>query len=639
MKFNLKRAVETLAKKDLKFIQPMYEAITNSLEAGATEILIDINTENLLDGEQLKPKVTGFSISDNGVGFTEENRNSFLELWSETKLSLGCKGSGRFTWLNVFENIFIESEVASEGCLVKIPFNIKYNDEMDISKQTFTKNNTIITFSTVTDRYYNPNFHIDNRILADIDVIIANITQNLLIKLFLLKRDGRKFSIKIRVNQDERQITEQTIPDLNSKEFQITSDITKEEYLFTLYYHFIDNQKNSKKIYYCAHDRTVKEEDDDALNFSCELPNKTSFNMLLCSKYLDDMVNDSRDNFPAMSNKRQANYGCPLLYRDIKPELLREMHRILLEKFPELETLNKEEELKAINAAPFLTKYIKENTDIVKTQKSLTIKALDTFNKKKVSVKNKFEKLLEDKSILPEAFNTAVTELSEVAVAELGEYILYRENIIKALNDSIMDEEKKEKFIHDIFMPQRTIVDNTNETSDYSMTNLWLLDDKFMTFSNAFSDATIKNIIEAIFKNTSITADEIGMNSKKPDLAVFYNKEISRDALVVEFKGCNASLGEKEKAIAEISRNCYILKEKVKEINNVWAYIITSIDDEFEISLKASGYKERYTNASDGKILYFYNEGVAHIYALDIKAVTADAFARNKTFLDILKNN
>lgn len=107
----------------------------------------------------------------------------------------------------------------------------------------------------------------------------------------------------------------------------------------------------------------------------------------------------------------------------------------------------------------------------------------------------------------------------------------------------------------------------------------------------------------------------------------------------MEFKSFNATLGEKEKSIAEVSRNCYLLKEKIKEINTIWAYIITTIDDEFEISLRANGYKARYTNANDGKILYFYNEGVAHIYALDIKAITADAFARNKTFLDILKNN
>lgn len=93
------------------------------------------------------------------------------------------------------------------------------------------------------------------------------------------------------------------------------------------------------------------------------------------------------------------------------------------------------------------------------------------------------------------------------------------------------------------------------------------------------------------------------------------------------------------RGIEEHSRNCYLLKEKIKEINTIWAYIITTIDDEFEISLRANGYKPRYTNANDGKILYFYNEGVAHIYALDIKAITADAFARNKTFLDILKNN
>ena len=637
MKFNLKRAVDNLAKKDLKFLQPLYEAITNSLESGSDNISVELFTEDVISDEII-PHITGFSVTDNGSGFTEKNRDSFLELWSDKKIEFGCKGSGRFTWLSVFNKITIKSEVSSENKYVIIPFNLNFKDEdIEIKDQKFEKNKTVVIFDEVTDRYFDTASKIDNRNLANVDSVVGDIEQNLLLKLFLLKNGDKKFSIKIKLNAQEREISEKTIPNLDYKTFDIYSDITRESYKFELYYHFVENRKNSKKIYYCANNRTVKEEDDDSLDFSCELPNRTSFNMLLCSKYLDDMVNDSRDDFPGMSNKKQANYGCPLLFKDIKPELLKQMHLVLLERFPELETLNKEEEQKAINASPYLTKYIRENSDIVKTAKSLTTKALEIFNKKKTTVQAKFERVLQDKSITTEAFDEAVAELSEIAAAELGEYILYRDSIIKALNEATFEADKKESFIHDIFMPRGNIISTVNHNVDYTMTNLWLLDDKFMTFTNAFSDITIKKIIESIFIDSTVKSDDLGMNNKKPDLAIFYNKEVSRDALVVEFKGANASLGEKEKSIAEISRNCLLLKEKITEIDTIWAYIITSIDDEFEVSLRASGYKKRYTNAKDGKILYFYNDGIAHIYAIDIKAITADAFARNKTFLEILK--
>ena len=186
-------------------------------------------------------------------------------------------------------------------------------------------------------------------------------------------------------------------------------------------------------------------------------------------------------------------------------------------------------------------------------------------------------------------------------------------------------------------MPKRTITDAQNE-NNYFATNLWLFDDKFMTYTHALSDVNFKHIVETIFANSSMAANDIGMDLKKPDLAIFYNKDISRDALIVEFKGANAPLGEKEKAIGEIGRNCLLIKEKIPEINTIWAYIVTHIDHEFEVSLRGNGYKPRFTNADDGKIMYFYNDSVpAHIYALDLSAITSDAFARNKTFLDILK--
>ena len=104
--------IEKLAK-DVKFLQPVYEAITNSLEAGAKNIVLSFDKDFAVS-EELS-KITGFSITDDGEGFTENNRKAFVVLWTKNKLKLGCKGSGRFTWLSVFEHINIKSSVGSEN--------------------------------------------------------------------------------------------------------------------------------------------------------------------------------------------------------------------------------------------------------------------------------------------------------------------------------------------------------------------------------------------------------------------------------------------------------------------------------------------------------------------------------------------
>ena len=162
--------VERLAK-DVKFLQPVYESITNSLEAHAENIEIEFFTEPCLDG--VMPKVIGFKIIDDGEGFIDKNRKAFCELWTKNKFELGCKGSGRFTWLSVYNDIHIQSEVVDEQQKINIPFSLDFKSENDIECIPYkvTKNKTIMEFSNVTKRFYDPSKDIDRRAAADLTEI------------------------------------------------------------------------------------------------------------------------------------------------------------------------------------------------------------------------------------------------------------------------------------------------------------------------------------------------------------------------------------------------------------------------------------------------------------------------------------
>lgn len=61
----------------IPFMQPLYEAITNSLEAHAQNIWITFSKEELLDNETMKPKIVGFVVKDDGDGFNQKNRRIF----------------------------------------------------------------------------------------------------------------------------------------------------------------------------------------------------------------------------------------------------------------------------------------------------------------------------------------------------------------------------------------------------------------------------------------------------------------------------------------------------------------------------------------------------------------------------------
>ncbi len=632
---------------NITFLQPALEAIVNSLEANATKIEVEFfkSAQTAMDDKMIK--IDEYTITDNGDGFNEDNINSFKKLWSEHKLDLGCKGSGRFTWLKVFKNISIVSELKNTNTQVVIPFSVNFGNqdiEESLAKSKIDHNITKVTFTNLTEDYFksatDKKYKRDRRENADLEAIYDKINNSLLVKLFLLKQQGAKFDICLILDGQEKHITNESIPSLEFQAFTMKADyVNQPDIPFVLYYIFNENNKNSKKVHLCAAGRIVSTLNDDDLGFSANLPNKDSFEMLLCSEYLDKNVSDDRTTLSGLEGLKQATLDKPLIMTTIISCLKNKVNEIIIEKYPDLVDKNTTIIENAVNMAPYLTKYIRENSDVLVSEKSLVTAAQKEFNSRKVKIQSKFKGLLSDVNVDPNELNNTLSDISEMALSELGEYILYRDAIIRALQNAIIDTTKNEDFIHDIFMPRRTKTDTQNANNGYA-TNLWLFDDKFMTFTNAFSDVNFKQIVETIFDNTAMPTDDLGMDLKKPDLAIFYNRDISRDALIVEFKGANAPLGEKEKAIGEIGRNCLLLKEKVPDINTIWAYIVTNIDHEFEVSLKGNGYKPRFTNANDGKIMYFYNDSVpVHVYALDLGAITADALARNKTFLDILKKN
>ncbi|MCL2498946.1 MAG: ATP-binding protein [Defluviitaleaceae bacterium] len=432
--------------KQVKTLQPLYEAISNSLEANATEITVTFhkNASQLLLEDVSDDRVTGFSIMDNGDGFTEKNRKAFCELWTDNKISLGCKGSGRFTWLSVFRNILVESVIASEGKKISIPFSFDFEEE-DIKieqKSDISNNVTTITFTNITSNFNK------QRIVDNLEELFESVREYLLVKLFLLKNDGKKFRITFCIDGTSKHLTNDNIPDLTSKTFIIQSDLftPPKEYSFILYYHFFDDAQNSKKGYYCANNRAAQAMGSGELGFSASLPNRDSFRMLLCSDYFDDKDSDSRNGLIELLVNEDRNLVVPLLFSDIRPRTIREMQGIIKERYPEIEELNKKTIKEAIARMPYLASIIRENDEIVKSVDSLLKDACIKFAKKKEAVQSKFNNILKKQDVGNEELLNSVNEVSDVALAELGEYIQYRNSIIVALRKGIEDDSKKEVF-------------------------------------------------------------------------------------------------------------------------------------------------------------------------------------------------
>lgn len=629
-------AVNRLNRK-VAFLQPVFEAVSNSLEAHATEINIVLQAEdNTLPG--MPKKIIGFSIEDNGEGFTQKNRDAFTKLWTTNKLDIGCKGVGRLTWLRVFEKATVKSFVGDE--VVSINFDKSFDGHKDIkvekNTQPATQNKTTISFESVTDKYHKiakkGENDEDHRAEADLEQIYDVILKHLLVKLSLLKKEKKTFSINLTLDKENCEITDSNIPDLQEEVFEI-EDRTQRKHSFRLYYNFFNNDKNQKYLYYCANSRAVQPFKEDISLSS--LPNKDSIIMLLSSSYLDERVNDERNEFTLPLSDKNPSALDPLSFPAINAVLKDKVQGIVLTKYPEITKSNDDVKQKAIEKAPYLTDFIKKDTSIIKNEKDLIDNAKKSFEEKKVKSQAGFAKMLEKKSVNPVIFQKAIEEVSAVALAELGEYILYRQNIIAALNNAMADPTKKEDFIHNIFMPMKT--DDGQQVDRHYLSNLWLLDDKFMTYSYAASDKTINQIKNAIEEKDKLKYK----NKNRPDLIIFFNQDenSTKDVIIAELKGANATNDEKSKALMELPNNIEVIRQNIPETKSIWGYIITSIDSDFQKTIENQGiYQELFSAGDDNKAYYFYNKSLrAHITIVDLKTIVDDSSARNKTFLEILK--
>lgn len=111
---NVRRAVENI-RSGTNVYTPLVETIVNAIQAieaagrekGRVDILVKRSDQQELEGGL--PAVESFTVIDNGIGFNDENRDSFDTLYSDHKIAQGGKGFGRFTCLKYFDDLLIES--------------------------------------------------------------------------------------------------------------------------------------------------------------------------------------------------------------------------------------------------------------------------------------------------------------------------------------------------------------------------------------------------------------------------------------------------------------------------------------------------------------------------------------------------
>ena len=126
---NIKRTIDNI-RSGTNVYSPLIEIVVNAIQAiesrgnhdGKVEILVNRSAQDELT-EGLST-VTSFVVKDNGIGFTDTNRQAFDTLYTDNKIAQGGKGFGRFTCLKYFDDLQIESIFEGETGIQKRSFKM-----------------------------------------------------------------------------------------------------------------------------------------------------------------------------------------------------------------------------------------------------------------------------------------------------------------------------------------------------------------------------------------------------------------------------------------------------------------------------------------------------------------------------------
>lgn len=611
----------------------LYESITNAIHANASEIICKFNgfdptiKEDETSSDIYKRKVDTISIIDNGDGLNDDNYNSFCKYRSEFKKKLGGKGVGRFVFLKLYENVNFESYVADLNEKRHFKFSVDFDTD-DIEKEplSIAKSSTEIILSKLTKQYYDIEKGTDRRIELNLEEIKIKVLTHLLPILFFYKKNGHSIVIRFIDESNSElpeEITPEDIPDFQTKQFSI---IDKEGRIFNFNLnHRIEKIDGRLFAYYCANNRTVCEFSDK--DFDLSLPYGYSGFILLESEYLSTRVNNERNDFDIFPKK--TDMFATISWEMINSQLKKEISDIVKEGIVESKIINIEKLQEIQNERPYLINYLdEEDIDIA------------GFIDKKQIIEKAKKKFDHAKEVLLTSVGRAdysVEELHdaiELTQNELVAYIYDRAQVLERLKVLSDKKEKVESIIHNLFMEQGT----QERYFSVGKNNLWLIDDRFTTYTYAASERRIKEILNDIGE-----ADEdIEIPTDRPDLALFFsqNPEITQrlKSVLIEIKPFDFKSKSDRKKFAGVQQLVdYVKAFKTKEnVEEIFAYLITDVDEKLAERLIGDDYKPLFS--TDQPIYHrFYSTLGISIYVIGVKTLIEDALARNKVFLDIIK--
>ena len=618
----------TLMKKHVKkhssYLQPIFEAISNSLEAtsGKDDIItIRINKAKTLNQEQYS--FLSIDIIDTGIGFNDDNFGRLRRLYDESK-GQNNFGTGRVQYLHFFNNTDIYSVFEEEG--------LKYKRRIVLSKNFYATQKSVIWSSekevvdiatpigTMVSFYYPLNDE-DQEKYNELTTI--ELRDRILIHYlsrFCLNRDNlQQIKLECYINSIHNKDSDQIItgkdipqPDytdsvqVNYSKISVDGNTiiktpNTEEFIINSYSLPCSIQKRNE-VKLTSKNETVEVSGIDfSLIKDSPKINNSYLLFLISSSYLTQQDSDLRGQLAIYSRKdflKKRNLFSgeeQILTDDIEEKVtssitahyksiskVKESFEAQIDELAEMFSLDRtvlnEVGYKAGDSDQSILKKVYEYNADISAKHDAGIKSVMDSLKELTPSSKDFKKKLNEKV-------KRVSELvPQINRTELVRYISKRKIILDLMQktlDKQLDCQQKnskgkkinhESFLHNILFSQHS--DNPLDS------NLWMINDDFIHYKG-ISESELRNIkvgSELFFREdltkeeleelTAYNRDKLG---NRPDILLFPKEH---KCIIIELKSMDADVS---KFVSQVSQYAGLIRQYAKdrfEITTFYAYLI-----------------------------------------------------------------
>lgn len=608
MEVNVQKAVKMFFSNS-SFEMIYNEALANALDAGANEIRINISLPDPTQLQNLQ-----LTISDNGVGFDDYRFGKFSKLFDVEEQS--HKGLGRLVYLCYFERVYVESTY-NEGTKKRtFTFDDRFNGENTVEDiEPYLCGSSLTMQGFAGERLHrndniNPN-HIKSLLM-----------ENFYMRLYKKRLNDERIRVIIESHvggsRIEAIVDTDDMPDFSILPLEHQLDLFNS---IDLYYSVRETDEVGKKpiTAIAVDDRChqVAIIDDENLPAGYEMI------FLLISESFQGAIDESRQNLTLSG----TDFG------NIKRLFREGIAHVINENFPRIAEANKEREESLKNTYPHLSGYFKTSDIGFSSHNDILKDAQEQFFRDQ-------REILSATTLSDEQYEKSLT----LAARSLAEYILFRQNVISKMK--AFDKANLEADLHNLIAPKGSEFQEGELYKDLYRNNVWVLDDKFMSYCTVLSEAEMSKVINVITDGEVKDPDD-----DRPDITLFFSADPTKgdrmlDVVVVELK--RLGITPEQNSIVEFqldTRTQRLADYYGRRIQRMWFYGIVEFSEKYRMHLINNGYSPLFSNGSvffKSKPVYMDLEKsssvVQNSYIMDFKALAEDANSRNETFLKILKH-